>query len=50
MPAVATLADAEREHILVAFRETGWLVGRRRGGFRRRITKLLTVDAHGETF
>jgi len=30
-----TLADAEREHILVALRETGWVVGGPKGAAAR---------------
>ena len=33
--AAVTLADAEREHILSALRETGWVVGGPKGAARR---------------
>jgi formate hydrogenlyase transcriptional activator len=42
-PAV-TLADAEREHILSALRETGWLVGGPKGAAARLGMKRSTLQ------
>jgi formate hydrogenlyase transcriptional activator len=42
--AVATLADAEREHILGALRETGWVVGGSKGAAARLGMKRSTLQ------
>ncbi len=43
-PAVATLADAEREHILGALSETGWVVGGPKGAAVRLGMKRSTLQ------
>ena len=40
----ATLADAEREHILDALRETGWVLGGPRGAAARLGVKRSTLQ------
>jgi formate hydrogenlyase transcriptional activator len=42
-PAVVSLADAEREHILGALRETGWVVGGPDGAAARLGMKRSTL-------
>jgi formate hydrogenlyase transcriptional activator len=39
-----TLTDAEREHILTALRETGWVVGRPKGAAARLGMKRSTLQ------
>ncbi len=43
MPPAVTLADAEREHILGALRETGWVVGGPKGAAARLGMKRSTL-------
>ncbi len=42
-PAAVTLADAEREHILGALRETGWVLGGPKGAAARLGMKRSTM-------
>ena len=42
-PAAVTLTDAEREHILGALRETGWVVGGPKGAAARLGMKRSTL-------
>jgi formate hydrogenlyase transcriptional activator len=44
MAATVTLADAEREHILGALRDTGWVVGGPRGAAARLGMKRATLQ------
>jgi formate hydrogenlyase transcriptional activator len=44
-PAVTTLEEAEREHILYALRESNWIIGGPRGAAARLALKRTTLQS-----